>query len=156
MWYRFFLHSKIANLDLTYDVKHVFHAFIAWWKPISVFTCSRILTKFAEVFNRLLRHRLDFQPVCRSAVFLLYFWTNHSQACKNRAGSAVINSISRLSNITDISGDGFTSSPKFVSQRFTMKDFEETQQEAGSHCWFVKSERCFRFTAWRVKRNPLF
>ena len=64
-----------------------------------------------------------------SLVPLIYFWTNHSQACKNRAGLAVIGQFSLGYPTWRILHDDFTSSLKCVSQRFNIKRFRETEQE---------------------------
>ena len=66
--YIVFLFVKTENYNFIKEIKYVFRAFIAWWKPRRTFgrireqigenliTCSRFFTHFAEVFSRLWRH----------------------------------------------------------------------------------------------------
>ena len=59
-----------------------------------------------------------------SLVYLLYFLTNHSQPCSNRAGFPVIGpSVTRLSNMADIDVHEVSSALKCVLERFHIEKF---------------------------------
>ena len=133
-----------TNFDLFYF--SFTHTMKTWAKYRNHWNDSQVAAvRLGSISSRFVSPRSLPHTTAGSLVYPLYFLTNHSQACSNRAGFLVIGQFSH----SFIQHGGcqcwWLSATKCVSERFHIGKFRAITARCRSE--FVKRERCFSFTA---------